>query len=157
MHTGTFSIRKFSIPLLATLMSLLLAACQQDSGDSPATEAADKELTITGQLIYLQRIALPPNAVAKVQLQDVSLADAPAKVMAEQTQELQNRQVPIAFTLKVPAGELKPQNRYSVAARIEDGSGKLLWITDTHNAVDPAQTGTLDLGEVRLVPARVSE
>lgn len=157
MQKGAFSIRRLPVYLVAVLLSLLLAACQQDGGDTPVTEDTGKELTITGQLIYRQRIALPPNAVAKIQLQDVSLADAPAKIISEQIQELHNQQVPIAFTLKVSAGELQPRNRYSVAARIEDDSGKLLWITDTHNAVDPTQTGTLDLGDIRLVPARVSE
>lgn len=34
--------------------------------------------TITGTVAYRERIALPPNAVVTVTLEDVSLADAPS-------------------------------------------------------------------------------
>ena len=39
---------------------------------------------VTGTLTYLPRIALPDDAVVNVQLQEVSRADAPATVLAEQ-------------------------------------------------------------------------
>jgi putative lipoprotein len=44
--------------------------------------AADKALK--GEVVYRERIALPPNAVLSVQLADVSLADAPAAIIGEQ-------------------------------------------------------------------------
>jgi heat shock protein HslJ len=42
-----------------------------------------QNVTVTRTVTYLQRIALPPNAVIKVTLEDVSLADAPANILAE--------------------------------------------------------------------------
>ncbi|TIV73114.1 MAG: hypothetical protein E5V93_18665, partial [Mesorhizobium sp.] len=45
------------------------------------TKAAEK--TIAGEVTYRERIALPPDAVLVVELADVSLADAPAIVIAK--------------------------------------------------------------------------
>ena len=42
------------------------------------------ERTLKGEVMYRERIALPPNAVLSVQLADVSLADAPATMIGEQ-------------------------------------------------------------------------
>ena len=54
----------------------LLAAC---SSQSPSTQA-----NLDGEVFYLQRIALPPAATLSVELQDVSLMDAPAVTLARQ-------------------------------------------------------------------------
>jgi uncharacterized lipoprotein YbaY/membrane-bound inhibitor of C-type lysozyme len=74
--------------------------------------------TITGTVSYLVRIALPPEAIIQVQLQDISLADAPAKVVAEERITLGQRQVPIPFTLKYDPAKIDPQHAYSIRANI---------------------------------------
>ncbi len=85
--------------------------------------------TITGTVAYRERIALPPHAVVTVALEDVSLADAPAKVLAKQTFETEGKQVPLAFELSYNSNDIKPNHRYSLRARIEvDGSCALLMI-----------------------------
>ncbi|NMU26748.1 lipo-like protein, partial [Vibrio parahaemolyticus] len=76
---------------------------------------------------YRERIALPPNAVVTIALEDVSLADAPAKVLAKQTFETEGKQVPLSFELSYDSNEIKPNHRYSVRARIEV-DGKLRFI-----------------------------
>jgi putative lipoprotein len=79
--------------------------CKQ--GDTPpATATPTKPLIssfidISGNVSYLQRIALPPDAVLIVRIQDVSRAGAPARILAEQRIELAGRQVPIAFQTTV--------------------------------------------------------
>ncbi|TGR38459.1 YbaY family lipoprotein, partial [Mesorhizobium sp. M1C.F.Ca.ET.195.01.1.1] len=42
------------------------------------------EKTVRGEVIYRERIALPPSAVLSVELADVSLAEAPAKIIGQQ-------------------------------------------------------------------------
>ena len=64
----------------AILMVLLgvLAACNAEAPDDSATtgeEATANMAQVTGTLMYRERIALPPGAVALVQLSDTSLAD----------------------------------------------------------------------------------
>jgi putative lipoprotein len=107
--------------------------CKQ--GDTPpATAAATKPVVssfvdISGNVTYLQRIALPPDAVLIVRIQDVSRADAPARILAEQRIELAGRQVPISFQTTVDRDLIGKRARITAAARIERG-GKLLFISD---------------------------
>jgi putative lipoprotein len=100
----------------------------------PATATPTKPLIssfidISGNVSYLQRIALPPDAVLIVRIQDVSRADAPARILAEQRIELAGRQVPIAFQTTVDRDLIGKRARITAAARIERG-GKLLFISD---------------------------
>jgi len=100
----------------------------------PATATPTKPLIssfidISGNVSYLQRIALPPDAVLIVRIQDVSRAGTPARILAEQRIELAGRQVPIAFQTTVDRDLIGKRARITAAARIERG-GKLLFISD---------------------------
>jgi putative lipoprotein len=89
---------------------------------------------VTGTVTYLQRVALPPSATVKVQLIDVSRADAPAVVLGEQVIEAGGKQVPFAFSIPYDTAKIDPRFSYAVSARVEDG-GKLLFINDQRYAV----------------------
>ena len=100
----------------------------------PATATPTKPLIssfidISGNVSYLQRIALPPDAVLIVRIQDVSRAHAPARILAEQRIELAGRQIPISFQTTVDRDLIGKRARITAAARIERG-GKLLFISD---------------------------
>jgi putative lipoprotein len=85
--------------------------------------------TVTGTVSYLQRMALPPSAVIQVQLLDVSLADAPATVIAQEKIKLGNRQVPVPFTLTFDPATIDAKHTYSVSAKITV-DGKLSFASD---------------------------
>jgi len=89
---------------------------------------------LTGTVSYLQRITLPPNAVIDVQLQDVSLQDAPATVIASERYIAAGRQVPFPFELTYDPAGIDPGHTYAVAARITV-DGKLRWINTQHYGV----------------------
>lgn len=91
--------------------------------------AAAQFSAVSGTITYLVRMALPPQATIQVQLQDVSLADAPAKVIAEAKFPLGDKQVPVPFTLKYDAEKIDPKHRYSVSARVMVGA-ELKFVTD---------------------------
>lgn len=84
---------------------------------------------VTGTVNYLQRIALPPTALIIVQLLDTSLADAAAKVLAEDKITLGNRQIPVSFSLKCDPAKIDEKHAYSVSARILV-DGHLRFISD---------------------------
>ncbi|HUV92672.1 MAG TPA: YbaY family lipoprotein [Anaerolineales bacterium] len=85
------------------------------------------DAAVTGTVTYLQRIALPDDAVVEVKLLDVSLADAEAVTISEQT--IANPgQVPIPFELLYDPQDIDPRNTYSVQARITNGAGDLIFI-----------------------------
>ena len=96
-----------------------------------------EEVEIAGEVSYRERIALPPNAVLSVQLADVSLADAPAAVVAKQTIDPAG-QVPIKFSLKFDSAVIRPKVNYAVQARITVDN-KLWFINDERHSVDPAK------------------
>jgi putative lipoprotein len=77
---------------------------------------------------------LPPGAVVKVQLVDVSRAGAPAVVLGEQLITGGGRQVPFAFEIPYDPAKIDQRFTYAVQARIEN-DGKLLFINDQRYAV----------------------
>ena len=89
---------------------------------------------VTGTVTYRERIALPPTAVIKVQLADVSRADAPAIVLGEQVLQAAGNQVPFKFEITFDPARIEASHTYAVQARIED-DGKLRFISDQHYAV----------------------
>ncbi|KOO16842.1 lipo-like protein [Vibrio xuii] len=132
--------------VIALASSLLLGAvlmgCQSET-----PEVAQPQIEkITGTVAYRERIALPDNAVVTVTLQDVSLMDAPAKVIAKHRFETNGAQVPFDFDLSYDSAKIEARHRYSVSARIEV-DGKLRFTTDTSYPVvtDENQTDSVNL------------
>ncbi|CDX19371.1 Putative lipoprotein (fragment) [Mesorhizobium sp. ORS 3324] len=93
------------------------------------------EKTLTGEVTYRERIALPPNAVLSVELADVSLADAPATVIVAR-RFVPAGQVPIRFEIGFDSKAILPGRTYALQARITV-DGRLLFTTDTRHEVDP--------------------
>lgn len=106
---------------------------------------------VSGTVTYRQRIALPPNAVVEVRLQEVSRLDAPAVTIAEQIIETEGRQVPFAFTLNYDPSEIDPRFTYVVQARITVDN-ELQWINTTAYRV--ITQGAPESVEVVVSPAR---
>lgn len=91
--------------------------------------AVSSFLNIAGSVAYRERIALPPNAVLIVRVQDIVRAGAPARQLAEQRIELGGRQMPIPFTTTIDRDLIGKESRVTVTARIER-RGKLLYVSD---------------------------
>lgn len=89
--------------------------------------------SLEGEVVYLQRIALPPSAHLNVKLQDVSRADAPAIALAEYDGPITG-QVPIPWRLVYRPKDVTSGHRYAVSARIE-ADGHLLFVTTEHHDV----------------------
>ncbi|HXV96979.1 MAG TPA: YbaY family lipoprotein, partial [Anaerolineae bacterium] len=92
------------------------------------------QATLTGTVTYLQRIALPPQAVITVQLVDVSRADASAEIIAQQVITASGQQVPINFELVYNPLKIESNHTYAVQARIEI-DGQLSYINTTQYPV----------------------
>ena len=97
-------------------------------------QPADDFVIVSGSAAYRQRIAMPPDAVLTVRVEDVSRADAPAPVLAETSEPFGARQVPIAFSLTVPSAAIDPRFSYAVRATITV-DGKLRFTTTRSYAV----------------------
>lgn len=113
----------------------------EESAEDGTEEAAEGEAEeedgtgVTGTVTYLERIALPGDAVVTVQIINLSLADASAEVLGEQIIEADDRQVPIPYKVPYSPEEIDENLLYGVSARIESSEGTLLFINDTNTLV----------------------
>ena len=107
------------LPRLLFLLAILVSIDGMAGGE-PAS--------VTGTVTYRERIALTPEAVVQVQLLDVSIADASAKLVAEQTIKPQH-QVPIPFELIYDPAVIDERFTYAVRATIRE-RGQLMFTTD---------------------------
>jgi putative lipoprotein len=119
---------------LVTLAATVAIACGGNKKAETAGPPAGTDMAaVTGTVFYLERMALPSGAVLTVQLVDVSIADAPAVVIARETKTL-TTQVPIPFSLSYDPKKIIQLHSYAVQARIEV-DGKLRFINTTSNPV----------------------
>ncbi|CAM3068070.1 hypothetical protein BZK31_18875 [Pseudomonas floridensis] len=89
---------------------------------------------LQGDVYYLPRITLPKGCTLTVTLNDISLADAFADVVAVSKTEI-TRQVPLPFELGYVADRYPvPGHTYALSARIEH-DGRLIWADDTVHPV----------------------
>lgn len=139
---------KITFPLLLIFGGV--TACSETT-PPPADEVETQTMTkhVTGQIGYRERIALRPGAFAEVELQDISIADRAAPILADQKIEFDEQQIPVDFNLTVDPDELEPRGRYSVRAVINDSDGRLLFTSDTVNIVEPGPDN-VDLGLIML-------
>lgn len=89
--------------------------------------------TVSGSVLFLERIALPSGAVLTVRLLDVTRADAPATVLAAAAYEVTG-QVPIPYALTVDPAQVDAHASMTIWARLRTSVGT--WQTDSHHAVD---------------------
>jgi len=133
------------LPLIAPL-ALVVAACSSMPGDA----APSTQVDVTAS--YRERIMLTPGHVLTVRVEDVSLMDAPARVMAETTQPLDGRGPPYAVTLSVPNAQIDARHTYAVRAEIRDPAGALRFTTDTRHSV--LTNGAPNKADIMMVGVR---
>ena len=77
---------------------------------------------VTGQVLYRESMALPPDAVVRVRLEIAAEPELPARRVAEITVSTGGKQVPIPFTLPYDAAHILPRKRYQLRAWIDSGN-----------------------------------
>lgn len=90
-------------------LAVSLTGCAHQSAEAPvaapistATVAASvAQSTVHGTVNIRERVALPPDAVVTVTLSDISLADAPSRVIAQKAVRTEGKQAPFYLLLTV--------------------------------------------------------
>ncbi len=119
------------------------------SAPPDAAPDVSAQVSATGELYILERIALPPGAVVRIQLRDAARAGAPALVLAQQ-EFAAGAGGPYPFSISAPSNVVPANARLTLFAQILS-AGRLLFITDTNNPV--AAAGTTSAMSIRLVSA----
>ena len=132
-----------------TIAVLMAACCVPALWGCARTvpEPAAQMVSITGRLTYRERIALPPDTKALVELRETS-ADGP--LVAERGIDLGGRQVPIPFELSVDRAEILAGRQYVVLGKLLDVN-RPLWVSDPVKV--EAVSERIDLGTVNLTRA----
>lgn len=123
-----------SMIALTVLISPFL--CLAQSANPPA---------ITGTITYMVRMALPSDASIDVRLEDVTFADAPAKVVAENVFAAAGKRVPIPFQLPYRLSEIQTSHRYAVRATISAANKLLFTTTQAYPVLTNGAPTTVDL------------
>lgn len=109
-------------PAMALIAGVMLA--------SVAGVALGDGATITGTVIYRERMLLPEGAVATVRLEDVSLADAPATVIAEISVPASTS--PTKFSIDYDPSLIESGRTYAWRASITAGDRLMFTTTERH-------------------------
>nr|WP_241263061.1 YbaY family lipoprotein [Parahaliea mediterranea] len=123
-----------------------LAACE--GGDNSAAEPADAVKAITGQVMYRERMILPPAAEVTVEFQDISRADAPASTLATVMMPA-SAGPPYDFSIDYSPRDIDPRHRYALRATITLDDRLMFTSTDY---IDPFAGGPIEI-MVRRVQA----
>jgi putative lipoprotein len=141
-------MNRLSLFAITAAAAMTLAACGPTGETAAPAPAPVASAAVTGTATYRERIALPADAELIVQLLDVSLADAPSTVVAEQ--RIAPVRVPATFTLSYDPAQIDQRHSYAVSARVER-AGKQLFVTDTrHPVLTQGGGGTADIVMTRV-------
>ena len=106
----------------------------------PMSSGVIRAASVRGMATYLERIALPANAVFEASLEDVSRAGAPAELIARVRNE-QPGNPPIPFVIAYDPGRIKQGRTYALRARILVDD-RVWFATEQHYPVSTAGQGT---------------
>jgi putative lipoprotein len=134
-------MNKIWLPIFVGLMSLLVGCSEQNKSAEPEIKTATTE-QISGRALYRERVLLPPGAVLKVSLEDVSKMDVASTVIAT-TSVVTNGAPPYPFIVEYPSSAIDDRNQYSLRATISLNEQLLFTSTrqldpfrDTHTPIE---------------------
>src|SRR5262245_30451671 len=107
----------------------IVLLCVALSATPLVAEEKPEKAKLTGTVECKDRGEFTPETVARITIEDVSVADAPAKVIAETTVK-DLKAFPIPFVIEYDPAAIKPRARYALRVRIETGK-RLDFINDT--------------------------
>ena len=139
---GQKRIKPFALIIVFAVISLAVAGCSSSSGE---------ELSVNGNVTYLQRAALPEDAQVHVEISDLDSDDYPNSIIGETTVATNGQQVPIAFVLPYNTSDIEAVHDYVIAAQITDAQGNLLYISETPVPVITKGNPTTDV-EILVEP-----
>ena len=135
--------RMFSVLAVAAALSACannanhqasVSAPQPDPYGIASLTSSQQQPNVSGTISIRQRVALPADAVLTVTLSDASLADAPAKVLAQKAVHTEGKQAPFNFVLPYNQADINPNARILLSSAITV-NGQLMFITDSVQTV----------------------
>lgn len=107
---------------------------------------------LTGDVFYRERMALRPDALITVRLEDVTRGTP--RLLGDQIIRARGQQVPIPFNIAYDPAHITPDQRIVITARIDDGQGRPLFAS---RSPMPVITGYNPSTGVQVLVVRVEE
>ncbi|MGI9175589.1 MAG: YbaY family lipoprotein [Rhodothermales bacterium] len=143
--------RHVMLLLFVTIDFLALGGCARQPIEQGASTMTNTDsAAVTGTVLYRERVALAPDAVVRVRLEEVDHANSSA--VAEETIRPDGRQVPLPFSLAYDPTDIEADARYEVRAEIRGSDGAKRWTTDVPF---PVLTQDAPSEEVEVILQRV--
>lgn len=106
---------------LVLVLSVLAALLATGCGALPGKPPADSRTVLSGTITYRPRIALSPEAVVRVWLQDLSDPRSPVPVVLDTQTIRKPGQVPISFAVRYDPATIDATRRYALLVKIYEG------------------------------------
>jgi putative lipoprotein len=113
---------------------------------------AEHDGILTGDVFYRERMALRPDALITVRLEDITRGTP--RLLGDQIIRARGQQVPIPFNISYDPAHITPDQRIVVTARIDDAQGHTLFKS---RGPIPVITGYNPSSGVQVMLVRASE
>jgi putative lipoprotein len=114
--------------------------------------ACSSQTSVSGEITFQGGTGIPNDATITVQIQDTSLADAPAEVIGEQV-ITDAGGFPVSYDVPYDPEQIVDNHTYTMSARITSSDGSLLYINDTAIMVITGGNPTEDV-EIPVIQVR---
>lgn len=136
-------------PALVALTLAAGACTTVSSGETDAQIAQNMVETITGQLAYRERIALPPEARMEIVITDITRGEDDGLVLSRLETSIGNASVPIPFAIDVSKHNLSEGPLYVLRAFLKDADGTVLF-RSTEPFLLNLRNEQIDVGTIML-------
>ncbi|UJR08442.1 hypothetical protein I4U23_012712 [Adineta vaga] len=139
-----------------TIFFLIVGISYIAFNDAASLSLNEQKITLRGRVVFPDgpRTPIESDGVLTVELQDTSLMDVSARVIARGTGKA--IRFPMAFAVKYFSKEISPGNTYSLRVTIRNKKNELLYINDVHIAVTPIGTERTKFIDVPVILVKKS-
>ena len=110
------AVRSSAIVLFAAFLIATLSACAAPKSTPAPTTG------VTGTLTFVVKSPLPADAVAEVNLVDITAISGEPQVIGSQSITIGNQTSPIQFDVKYDASKINAEHSYGISAKIVKGN-----------------------------------
>ncbi|CAF3342104.1 unnamed protein product [Rotaria socialis] len=126
---------------MRTILLVVATIFAVASNGAASAKVTEQKLTMRGRIIFPSGLPTPieSDGILQVELQDTSIADAPAKVIARGFGKA--IRFPMAFAIKYSPKQIVDGLTYSLRITIRNKNNELLYTNDAHIGVNPIGVG----------------
>ncbi|MDT0575270.1 META domain-containing protein [Croceicoccus sp. F390] len=125
-------MNKVALSISAAILALGTAGCAtMGAGQNEPTANVGNPISVSGDLVYRERIALPPGAQMEIIVSDITNGADRELVLARSQTSIERRGPPVPFSIDVSTLNISEGPLYGLRAFIKDPDGKTMFRTSS--------------------------